>query len=336
MEYVPTELYEQLLKFKNGEIDVDEIDDELISKVTSNGLVEIEFDSSYDYIKLFPYDESDRYLISIVFSDMYYAPELISSYHIQDEWSNAYIIGRFDSNNHIKLNNILYFLGLSFNDNEDNNQNIISVLDDTFPRLTGDIRDKYHELLTDSFEESIRNEVTNDTCNLFRTNFIILEKCFRHYHTTVDNLIELFDEYKPKSGQTLYKLLKTIARDDFSVGGDFAEDLYTMNIVLDDEFNKSVSNILDSMLESIEDEIDFKDINEFREIMKTLSNYNLNMVYPTPKNNNVRFQIFRIDPETNLIKLRIFFNRESVDGYMSLDNFKLLLYHPELFSISEE
>ena len=335
MEYVPTKLYEQLLKFKNGEIDANEIDDELISNVTSNGLVEIVFDSNNDYIKLFPYDESDLHSINIVFSEYYYKPALIDDSHILDEWDNVYIIGYFNEENDNKLKQILHYFGVSLNDDEENNKKVIKLLDDGFSRYTSDIREKYHELLTESYEDEIRSRVTQDICNFFNRNFIILETCFRYYHTTVDNLIELFDEYKPKRGQTLEHLLKKIARNDSDVTGDFYSDLY--NISIDkEEFNREVSNILDNMLESIEDNIEFKDVDEYREIMKTLSNYSFDVLYQTPKNHNVRFQIFRVDPETNLIKLRVFFNRDSTDGYMSLDNFKLLLYHPELFPLFEE
>lgn len=336
MEYVPTKLYEQLLKFKNGEIDANEIDDELISEVSSNGIVRIEFENALEYLKLLPYDESDFYNISIVFSPYYYTPELVSEFHIEDEWDNGYVFQTFDGENDRKFDIILQYLGLTYDrlDSEESRK-VIETLDENFSRYTQDIKDKYHELLSESFEEIIRDYVTKETCNIFGSKMIILADCFNLYFTTVDNLIRLFDEYRPKKGQTLTFLLKKIANGDFEVAGDFNEDLYNLNIDKE-SFNKTVGVALDNIIEKIEDETEFKDISEFREIMKTLSEYKFHMIYQTPKNNNVRFQIFRVDPETNLIRLRVFFNRKDVDGYMTLDNFKLLLHHPELFPLFEE
>lgn len=155
------------------------------------------------------------------------------------------------------------------------------------------------------------------------------------YHTTVDDLITLYNEHgNDDYEQSLSHLLKQLAEESVSVGGDFYQDLYSISID-NDSFNKTVSSALDDMREKLEDKIEFVDIEEFKKIYKVLSDYQFNFYYKLPKDKRIEFMIKSVNPETNLISIQLKSNDDTMNGDITLENFNLLLHHPELFSLFE-
>lgn len=334
-----SDLYENLVKFKNNEISVSEVNDnndELIHKILPNGLVEIVFEEASDYVNLFPYEEGDKYSINIVFSHYYYKPSLIDDYHINDEWYYGGIFYHFDNDNLEKLSEILKYFSTNLDiESENSKRSVAELLEEHFSREADDIKTEFSNLLSNEYSDHIEKTVKNDICNAFRFYNIWEETCMVTYHTTVDDLITLYNEHgNDDYEQSLSHLLKQLAEESVSVGGDFYQDLYSISID-NDNFNKTVSSALDDMREKLEDKIEFVDIEEFKKIYKVLSDYQFNFYYKLPKDKRIEFMIKSVNPETNLISIQLKSNDDTMNGDITLENFNLLLHHPELFSLFE-
>lgn len=331
-------LFQKLTSFKNDEISISELNehnDELINEIYPTGLVEIVFEEELDYVKLFRYEDYDKMLISCLFSNYYYKPDLIEDYHVNEEWNYGTLFYNFNNENITKLNNILSFFGMSLDLDNDKIRNEIAIfLKENFSRDVDDIIIEYSNQLETAYSTYIETEVKSEICNIFNIYSIWEQSCLRTYYTTIDDLITLYDEHSNGNEDlSLYSILENIA-EDISVTGDFNQQIYSLNID-NEEFNRVVSNSLDDILEKTENEIDFSDIEEYKKILTKLKKYNFNRYYNLPKNNNIQFLINKVDPETNLIHINLYdtatFNK--IDGTISFDNLNLLLYHPELFTI---
>lgn len=173
-----SDLYENLVKFKNNEISVSEVNDnndELIHKILPNGLVEIVFEEASDYVNLFPYEEGDKYSINIVFSNYYYKPSLIDDYHINDEWYYGGIFYHFDNDNLEKLSQILKYFSTNLDiESENSKRSVAELLEEHFSREADDIKTEFSNLLSNEYSDHIEKTVKNDIVMLL--GFIIFGK----------------------------------------------------------------------------------------------------------------------------------------------------------------
>lgn len=331
-------LYMQLHMFKKGIVSEKNVQnsDDLIYDVKKNGIITIKFQDDDDYFKLFDHELSrdDIFIANQVFSS-YRQMNLFDEYRAQDDWFQGYLIGYFDDENMNKVYEIARIISpdLTFEMNDDN-EKFSKILHDFFDREVIYIIDEFTSLMESATEDEMKTLIREDICDVFRDYGIYnSDFCFYRYHTTVDNLIKLYDSFGEKN-KSLSKLLNKVA-ESISISGDYWSEYNDMSYEVDfdtEAFNNYVSNKLDDILEKLEEDSEmFLDINEFKKIVKKITNnFRFNVWYELPKDSKIKFKIFNIDPKTNKVVFEVHSKKKFYKNSLDLENFYLFLYHPEI------
>lgn len=333
-------LYEQLVKFQNGEISAREIHDELITKVNSLGGVIIDFGGLEEFLEIFDIPEHDKYMLRYAESS-YRNYEYVDWYRAEDEWHEGYMLGWLNAENQDKVKELLRILSPNliddingFSDNEDDRKKIANLLYETFQRDCDDIINEYIDIGNKLSNDFIVEFAKEHVCNaLTEYDIELVGYCYHKYYTTVSNLISLFEKYDVKDSN-LKGLLLSISPGEsmYDILDALNDEFYTFNIDINDEATKR----LDDMLEHLEDTDYFTDVEGYKEMVGIITKkYEFNHWYKVPKYKAVHFNIVRINPETNLIELKLknLANMNQVKYQVNFEQLNLILYHPELFNI---
>ena len=204
------------------------------------------------------------------------------------------------------------------------------MFDSNVTNIVSDWSDEMNDCKTRQSKQEIEDEL----CDPF-ANYGIISKggCFDKYVTTVNILLGLYNTYKTKS-EDLRGILKKVGLGlDATEFGEYAYevDCYDFN---QESFQKTVTRELDNILEALEDDVRFPELDKYREVLSTvLTKYDLNRIYELPSDENKRFRITSIDPKTRTIFLDYGKDRGTPTEKRSydLEGFNNFLHTPELF-----
>lgn len=331
----PNWLYMQLNMFKKNLIDVKGIEDELISNIRPNGIITLKFDNNEDYFELFDLTSDDLYIASEAFA-MYSSYEWFSYYQAKEEWNYGYLFRQFNEENLEKFNEIIEIIAPGMNHhNESDIEVIVDTMDNLFPKMVESVVMEFSNLMDSSMKKTMEDEIKNDICDVFMPYGIYSAgHCFWKYHTTVDALIKLYDEFGEKS-KPLKNLLSKVGHS-ISIDGQYWDSYSQLPYEVspdDDSFNRTVSRELENMMDKLEE--DFTDIDEYQKIRKEiLKKFRFGEWYELPKKDGIYFKLIRINPEDNKIQVNVSLgshNRKfDYIKKLSLEDFYLFLYHPEI------
>jgi hypothetical protein len=328
-------LYQQLVDFRDKKISAEEIEDPNIKKVRNNGIVTLEFDTD-DYIEILVGDGSNEY---------YYLKEAIGAYYgytgsfmyddwrSREDWNEGYTVEGFDQENIDTVMEIVRMLGFQ----DEDFRKISNFLHDNFTREVDDIISEYQTMTDDAMKQVISDFAFDEYCNVFfRFNILhsgAKKHCFQIYATTVKNLISLYESHG-KYDWSLKQLLRQISKDN-----DLAEDdLFDIawgqywRIFDKEGFKNYVKEKLEEIKEKIEE--DAEHIDEYREITDRLKKFKYGTWYDLPKNDQIMFKINYVSLKTldiNFAYKKKGTNQITDDINMNLERFLLFLYQPELF-----
>jgi hypothetical protein len=330
--------YMNLNMFKKGLIDKTKLmDDEYVFEVRDNGIIVLRFDETSDFFKLFDLSSYDVNTASQLHGSYYYEPEFFDSYSAYEDWKEGYVINYFNTTNIEKLDEITKYIApnLSVNDDDDRRQ-IAKLLNEMFNRDMDYIISDYANEINSAMIQSVREDITNEYCEIFQKEQIYKIDCFYKYITTVDTLIKLYESLNCKS-ESLYEMLQKLGHEKH-VNGDFSGSIYETDYWSkfdSNSFNNSATRHLDDVLEKILDSDEFTDITEYRNIISKLTKkfeFNKWFIAPKSRTNYPKIKIMGVDPQTNYINIQYKKDDdEAVKGSVSIEQFNNLLYHPELF-----
>lgn len=331
-------LYMQLHMFKQGLIDVKHISDDLISEFRDNGIIALRFENNSEYFNLFGFSEYNVRILENLFSHYGSNYEWFDSYSASNEWREGYMYNYFNNENKELLNEIKEYLSpeLDLNENDDVTKFCI-LLEETFHNIIDNITSDYAGEMNSAIEETFKEEVKNDLCDVFMLDGIYKagSGCFYKYYTTVDTLIKIYDNFNDKTSN-IHDILKKLGEDKNLMDNDY-NDWYEYNYQdkFDDKsFNRSVTYNLEKIKDLLLDSDKFKDIDEYRKIKETLTNkFQFGHWFGLPKNKTIMFKIIGVDLSTNnvLFEYKKKGTQDFKNGTLPLERFNLFLYHPELF-----
>lgn len=334
-----------LKKYKNG----DKVEHLIISQskikeiIPDDGdkgedIIRIDFNGFEDFIKIIKLSESDMYLINQLEStytdyDFYYGD-------VDADWDEGYIFNYFNESNKDLLRKIIniilpQYYDITFENDKENSDAAIKLSSLFESRVSNIIYDFKYEM-NKCTEKGLKNEIESELCeylNSYKIFKLTDSDCFELYETTVDNLISLFDEYKPKS-KTIDGLIGVIYEDNYI--GDWHENMYEYidhNEFDGEKFNNSVEYELEKILDEIIDE--HSNFQDYGEILDNISSkYKIGMWYKLPRKQNSSFRINLVDINTLSISVSIKDGETSeVKKYLvdNIDEFYSLIYNYKLF-----
>lgn len=219
----------------------------------------------------------------------------------------------------------------NFGDIEEKSDIIYSRMIDFFMEEIDDIIDEYFTQLNRAVSDATDDEIDTEFNNYLSDFGLVEYSKFSRYGITIDKLLSLFKEHP--SNVKISTLFDDLSNkpDVYTLSYDVNYDKYFDEI----DFNRSVTRNLESILEKINNHIENNDKN-YLDMIDFLSrnNFENGILYELPKDNTKSFYIKGYDFDKNKIHVNIRdikTNSTIRDGYYDLENFKLLLYHPELF-----
>jgi hypothetical protein len=327
-------LYQQLVDFKNGKITNLDIHDDNITDVKKNGLINIHFDI-YDFFEIIFDDyNNNQYVMKEAFGNYGYGDFIFDYYRVLDDWNEGYIIQMLDDANTSLILEISELLNLDEKDYSKLSKLLYDNLSDEFDLLLS----IYQELVNDAAIKFVKEYSYENYCDLFFEFGIYSSKntkfCFKKYSTNIDRLINLYEFTGEKDLDLKNLLHKVVEKSDLSVDEDLYELIYDNyfrefdNVEFQQSFNIKLNEILQDITESSEK---FEEYN----ILKNKLKYKQGVWYDLPKNPKKMFKINK----TNINDLKIYFDLKEKGPKkliqqnlrMSYENFLLFLYHPELF-----
>lgn len=290
-----------------------------------------DFNNIHDFCLFIGYDDSESSQVVHMYrsyNDFYETTT--------EDMKEGYIYRWFNDENRQTMTTIgkLFLPDLeinNFGDIKEKSDIIYSRMIDFFMEEIDDIIDEYFTQLNRAVSDAIDDEIETEFNN-YLSDFGLVEYFqFSRYGITIDKLLSLFKEHPSNVKiSTLF--------DDLSNKPDVYYLQYNVNYdeYFDEiDFNRSVTRNLESILEKINNHIENNDKN-YLDMIDFLSrnNFENGILYELPKDNTKSFYIKGYDFDENKLHVNIRdikTNSTIRDGYYDLENFKLLLYHPELF-----
>lgn len=345
-------VYDSLIQYKAGKIDKYDLENaigDICGKINSyyeeKGDSEIVLTWDDDvYFGLFDLGDDDIHFINIVYSS-YGGADIWSSDSSESDWDEGYMFSSFNQTNLEKVRQILKVVYPKYakTDFEDNNENqkIAKHLSNLFESDIDDIVSEHYYAMDRASVNGAREEIEKDFCNFFFKYGLDDNSCFTSYTTTVNNLIEIYENHGTKK-EDIISLLKSIAEIEGSPSGDFwsssYEYAYQGEGMDSQSFNNYVERSLDGIIETISED---ENLEEYTSILTTiLEKYDIDVWYGLPRNKNYIFKITDIDMDDLNIVVEMgeksqgeYSEVKDVKTYRlaSLDDFYSLLYNYKLF-----
>lgn len=335
-----------LRKFALGKITKDELMDlvPLIANVhvkqpLGESVITIEYDYSETVLKLLDLTDDDIWFIQVIDSP-YSNFEFIDYYTVQEDFLEGYgLWNQLDNENIELLKKIAQFIyPKKFDlDNSEFVSELGRKLLTTFRPQTEDIMDDYRiyrnrqmrKSASESIEEELDREIEKKGFSLQRYDGL---------RTTASNLISLYAQYGIL-WEPIKKIIKTTFKDS-SLGGYYENSYeYADDREFDsDGFNSDVRKNLEKIYEKLTEDIDeVKSKEFFKKIDKITSEFEVDEWHGLPKDKRVLFKIlnFNFEDFKIVIEIRNPKTLQIKEVQMSEQNFNNLLYHPELFDLSD-
>jgi hypothetical protein len=338
----PKNIYSYLKLISEGyEYNSSELNDidPLITKIKYNknnygkSVIILQFDDYDEYFKLFDLSNDDIWFLRLLFHGKRDLGFYYSDFAYAD-WKEGSLLFELSDENKQKIIEISsYFLPNIKTIDDSTSEKISIFLYNTFRRKVENIVDDYQYNRELCMSESSKKSIGKELSDPFSLYGIIQQYQFYKYLTSVKVLLSLFKLYGKKD-DTLTELLTRIGSEKNF--GPYYEQLYEYDCLEFDSkgYNDYVSGQLDDILEEIENDERFSNLEEFKKINSFLSSkYEFEKWYVAPKDKGVFFSIINIDPTTNKINVNIQKSRTSPQERRSLtlDEFNSFLHNLELF-----
>lgn len=351
-----SDLYEVLKKIMTGKEYIRSFEtrytgDDLVDYISldsenkSSSKVYIEFNEEVDFLNILGVEDDDDIWTWKRFNH-YYNDSDIDYYRYEEDFKEGYTLDYFNDENKSKIRNILLYVQPSLMDGE--NEKITKFLMTAFPKEVDEIIYEYAYRDQECIQREVKNIIDNETKDPF-IKFGIKERINGYkYVTTVGILYHWYRLLKRPDldlKELLTLMLKKYAKLD--VGGWYELEYNVYCNDFDNEgFQRDVSSILDNIIDNLEDDDKYSNVEEYRELINKVNELGgFDKILRTPKDNNIRYKISKIDTVTNKVHLKVIYgvDHPDYDGTMKsitkersvdLEELNLFLYHPELFKES--
>ena len=333
------EIYTLLLKVMNGEEvssrEMERADDSIYDfryspRAPLKSKITFMFDEE-EYVKLFDPSEEDIWYYNAI-NSRYDTYEFEDSYQAKQDFEDGYIERYFNSENIVKLKEILSIIAPESLPLETESQRKIAgqKLYDMFEREIDYIIEEWVYEDNSCRSRAFQKEITEDLCNQFYQYDIFTQTCMFKYFTSVGLLMDLYDYVGDKT-LSIQELLFKLGSDLNVAGwGDYVYE-YHCDDFDEEGLNSRTAKYLDEIMEKLEDESRFKDIHEYSELYKRLdSQFKKGEYYKTKYDK--RFIFNGIDPEDNKIHVVVDSgNGQGSQRSYTEEEFNNFLVSPELF-----
>ena len=336
---VGSEFYKLLLKIKNGEEvssreleDADEsiYDLKYTPKAPAKSKITFKFEDD-EYIELFnPSDDDLWYYRAITGSyDVY---EFESEYQATEDFSQGYIENFFNGENLVKLKEILAIIlpDAVDLDTDEKREAAGEKLYDMFEREVNEIISDYVHEINLCKSKGFKEEIKDSLCDAFFNYGIFRKYCLTEYFTGVGMLISLYDTMGDTT-LTIKELLFKIGSEMNLVGwSDYIYE-YDCRDFDQESFDIHTSNYLNKIMEKLEDESKYDNIQEYSELYKRLGlKFKKGNRYHTKNGRDFFYQ--GINPKNNRILIQVFKKEGGMeDRSYTEEEFNNFLVSPELF-----
>lgn len=298
-------------------------------------------------------DETFYQMCNLSDDDVWFLNTVNNSYHSYnfydtdsavEDFKEGYIYHHFDDENIEKLIDILKLISpnLKINNKEDlidKSKEVFEILDYTFGSELSDIVSEFTYEKDGAITKEVQNEIDTEMTGVFDNYGLQELRKYNEYKIEVGKLIKLFEEYGENI--SIYQLFKEISDKELTFPY-FVELQYQVDY--GNEFDSSSFNRwVNGNLEKIEEKITeggFENLEEYNKILDEIGKkFEFGEWYVLPKDSSkerdkqTQFKINNVDLQTNLISVTLDLPNEkkykTVD--YSLEEYNLLLYHPELF-----
>jgi len=300
----------------------------------SNSKVVIKFEDDEVFLDTIGVEDSDDIYAYRTFTG-HYSGRDYDTYGDTDRWNQGeFMEYQFNDENKRKSFQIAKFYENNIRPEE--YRKISKILSDHFERGVDDLIAEHVTKWQDCINDVVKDIILGEIAKPFdKFGVKEIHRGYR-FETTVGVLLHWYNDVENDKftlSDLLNKLIKLYDKKD---RGYWNELEYEVNCDSwdDNEMNTYYSNSLDSMLESIEEDERFIDINEYNEIRDFVEKeYGYEWV-KTKKDPNIQFLIMNIQPETNKVLVNVHNDKNSkyhkrlldLDGLYQLDN------QPELFN----
>jgi hypothetical protein len=315
-------------------------DDPLIDEVKfntknpSNSKVVIKFEDDEVFLDTINVESSDDVYAYRAFTS-HYSGRDYDTYNANDQGTQGeYIQYHFNDENKLKAYQIARFFDGSTG--KVNYKSIASVLNENFERIVDDMISEYVTRWQDCIDDVVKDIILGEIAKPFdKFGIKEIHRGYR-FETTVGVLLHWYSDvenYKFTLSELLNKLIKLYDNKD---RGYWNELEYEVNCDgWDDESMQDYySKCLDNMLEKIEEDDRFINVDEYNEVKNLIDDkYGYDWVR-TKKDPDIQFLIIKVQPETNKVLVNVYNDKTKkthqrlldLDGLYQLDN------QPELFN----
>jgi hypothetical protein len=318
----------------------DNSDDPLIDEIKfnernpSNSKVVIKFEDDEVFLDTIGVEDSDDIYNYRVFTG-HYSGRDYDTYNEDDRWKQGeFIQDNFNDENQAKALRISKFYenGIEPNDY----RKMASILNNGFESIVDDLIFEYVSKWQDCINDVVKDIILGEIAKPFdRFGIKEIHRGYR-FETTVGVLLHWYNDVENEKFTLSELLNKLMILYDTKSRGYWGELEYEVNCtdwddsVMQEYYSKS----LDTMLETVEEDERFTNINEYNEIRDIVEKkYGYEWV-KTKKDPNISFIILNVQPETNKVLVNVYNEKNSryhqrlldLDGLYQLDN------QPELFN----
>lgn len=164
----------------------------------------------------------------------------------------------------------------------------------------------------ESMKKGVKDVLEDELCNFYQPIGIELvgNECFYKYSISVDKVIDMYEsniEYT--KDLSLKELLEWFAEENLSWGLDEPHNMAYENA--DEEtfnyhFNSDMESALESLLEKIESDETYEDIEEYNKIVKLISNkYGFDKKVDIPTTDGTQITIQKVNPLNNKVEFML-------------------------------
>lgn len=334
-----------LREFSKGVIDERELkeSDDSIRKVDTyrplgQSEVFIQFEKEEQFFKALDLSEDDIWFLNMI-TGSYSDYEFMDYYTVEEDYKNGYILSNLNKENLEKVKTISKLILPEYEfdiGNEEFEIKLNATLQFLFEKQIDNILYEYvsykNSEMMDFARESVRKEINE-----------ALESCgyemvtqWDEIKTTVANMVMWSTQLELYRVDAISLFNQILEYKRITLGG-WAENTYEFqnsDYFDDGGFNREVERNLDAILEIIEDDMESEDgsLKNFIEMStRILDKFKINKWYKLPKDDTVRFKIESFDRDDTkiVVMLERGFNMKRLK--LSEENFRNLLYQPELF-----
>lgn len=313
-------------------------------------VVTLKFEDPNDFWDMWEIDEYDRTLIDNVLSHYGGSWEFHDRYTADEDWSEGYL-WRYSSEKQDKEIKDLaiklfpqYRQQLLTKNLEEMPPEFNKFLETVFDRAVGDIIDEITMSRNRESEDSVKNYLKDEYCNIFYNVGGESLSCFYKYAFTRDNLVKLLKTYP---SNTIFGSLSTYVNSD-AVAVEVPYELSDLGYDIwnkgdnDENYYEYVERKFDSLIESMIDKLSDEDIGDFQERNEEYEKFikfldkrdiGLGVWYSLPADDQFVFRIDDIIFNESSVEVSVSSkDKTSVKKYEpSFEEFITLLYNYQLF-----